>query len=365
MKNIYLLIFSTLIFYTISDLIFSNFIYKEDLNLKYDCFNYKNYNFNNVDYHDYDLLKNCKAVEKQRTVKPYKVLTDKNGYRFSGKKKLPNKKNIVFLGDSFTYGFGVKFEDSFPGLVEKRIKNYNIYNLGVPSYGAQKYNYTFKKFLKKKGVSKVFLTLDLTDVYDSAFRWSKIENLDTPVIDYKKLIKDISSWKKFKYSNFKGTRYFIFFLRNSARYIKIKFYNYMNLLDESEVLSSQYSYFTYKELNDDTKLNENNFSKSIKVIEKNIIEISNLTKKNNAELYIIILPWPETLVFGQDKFNWEKFAENLCIKSKCNKLLNLFDDFRIIKEKNEKWLDLIYIKDDVHLTKFGNNLIANKIIREF
>ena len=144
MKNIYLLIFSSLIFYTISDLIFSNFIYKEDLNLKYDCFNYKNYNFNNVDYHDYDLLKNCEATEKQRTVEPYQVLTDKDGYRFSGKKKILGKKNIVFLGDSFTYGFGVKFEDSFPGLVEKKLEGYNIYNLGVPSYGIQKYNYSFR-----------------------------------------------------------------------------------------------------------------------------------------------------------------------------------------------------------------------------
>ena len=41
---------------------------------------------------------------------------------------------------------GVEFESSFPGIVEDRLKNYNIYNLGVPGYGTQKYYYTLKNF---------------------------------------------------------------------------------------------------------------------------------------------------------------------------------------------------------------------------
>jgi len=365
LKNIFLLFVTSVVFYIGADIIFSNYIFKKELSLKYDCFNYRNYSFNNIDYHDYNLSNNCIAVEKQRTVEPYKVLTDHNGYRFSGKKKDLNKQNIVFLGDSFTYGLGVKFEESFPGIVEHRIKNYNVYNLGVPSYGTQKYYFTLSKFLEKNKVSKVFLTLDFTDVSDAAYRWIKIENLDTPVINSKRLIKDISSWKKFKNSNFKGTRYIIFYLRNSARYLKIKFYTYMNLLDESEVMPSNYAYFTYEDLRKGSKLNTNSFTKSMKIIEKNILDISALTTKNNADLYIVILPWPETLVFGQNKFDWENFSEDLCRKSNCFKLLSLFDDFREIKEKNENWQDLIYIKEDVHLTKFGNNLVAKKIINEF
>ena len=139
----------------------------------------------------------------------------------------------------------------------------------------------------------------------------------------------------------------------------------MNLLNESKVMPSHYAFFTYEELKEDSKLNSNSFAKGIETIEKNILEISNLLAKKNADLYIIVLPWPETLVFGQNRFNWENFSEKLCNKSNCNKLLSLFDDFRAIKEKNENWVDLIYIKEDVHLTKFGNNLVAQKIINEF
>ncbi len=365
MKNIFLLFVTTLIFYTLSDLIFSNYIFKKELNLKYDCFDYKNYTFNNKYYYDYKLLKNCKAIEKQRTVKPYKVLTDHNGYRFSGKKKELKKQNVVFLGDSFTYGLGVKFEDSFPGIVENKAEDYNIYNLGVPSYGTQKYYFTLNEFLKKNKVSKVFLTLDLTDVSDAAYRWIKNENIDTPVINSKRLVKDISSWKKFKNSNFKGTKYIIFYLRNSTRYLKIKFNTYMNFFNKGKTLPTQYAFFTYEDLKKNSKLNKNNFTKSIRLIEKNILDISDSINTNDADFYIIILPWPDTLVFGQDKFNWENYSKDMCSKSNCKKLINLFDDFREIKEKNENWVDLIYIKDDVHLTKFGNNLVADKIINEF
>ena len=54
----------------------------------------------------------------------------------------------------------------------------------------------------------------------------------------------------------------------------------------------------------------------------------------------------------------------MCIKSNCHKLLNLFPDFKEIRKINENWVDLIYIKNDVHLTEFGNKLVAEKIFDE-
>ena len=157
-KKISLITLSFLLFFVIFDLIFSNYIYKEKLDLKYDCFDYKNHTFKEQDYHDYKLLKNCKAIEKQRTVKPYKVYTDENGYRYSKRKRQNQLENIVFLGDSFTYGYGVDYEDSFPGIIENKIKSYEIYNLAVPGYGIQKYHYQLSEFLKKKKSIKNFFS---------------------------------------------------------------------------------------------------------------------------------------------------------------------------------------------------------------
>ena len=40
----------------------------------------------------------------------------------------------------------------------------------------------------------------------------------------------------------------------------------------------------------------------------------------------------------------------------------MFPDFRNIKNKNEKWLKTIYLQNDIHLSKKGNSLLAEKLI---
>ena len=60
-------------------------------------------------------------------------------FRFSGKKKDPQKKNIIFLGDSFTYGMGLSYEKTFAGILEQKNENFNFYNFGVAGYSPTVY----------------------------------------------------------------------------------------------------------------------------------------------------------------------------------------------------------------------------------
>ena len=74
------------------------------------------------------------------------------------------------------------------------------------------------------------------------------------------------------------------------------------------------------------------------------------------------MPWPDTLNFGQTEFDWERFNQNLCIKSNCNRLINLFPHFKKIKNQDSKWLETIYLKNDIHLTRRGNEIVAEEIV---
>ena len=366
LKNIIVILFFYLLFLLIGDLIFSNFIYKKDTNIKYDCFEYKNYLFEEESYHDYYFQKNCVATETQRTVAPYKVFTDKDGYRYSGRKRQQEINNIVFLGDSHTYSMGVKFENSFPGIVENNTNNYTIYNLGVPGYGLQKHYYNLNTFLKTKKTSKIILTLDMTDIYDAAHRWRIIANTKSPVLKSKHTNKKISDWKKMQSSNFKGSKILVFHARNFLRYLRLKIRS-TNMGNKDGALKTEVANYTYVDLEKRSPLNylsPDDFERGTSIIDLYFAKINDLAKRNNAKLYLMIFPWPETLVYGQEKFNWENFNINLCKKNNCSKVINLFDDFRSIKRVNKNWKNLIYIDDDVHFNKFGNNLIANKITRE-
>ena len=361
--KIYLvIIFSYLFFFLIGDLIFSNLIYKDKLNIRYNCYEYKNIEYNDQIFHDYSLLKNCEATESQKTAAPYKVLIDQEGYRFSGNERLHKNDNLIFIGDSTTYGVGSKFEDSFVGIVEKKGRNFNVYNLAVPGFGLQKYYYVLNEFLKTKTVSKIFITIDMTDILDAANRWTNIPNSISPVLESAYVSKEISNWKNIQNSYFKGTRLMIFHLRNFIRTIKIK----IKLLKsndqvKSTTTSSHWANFTYTDKKDLT-ISEEQFENAKSIIEKYFKKINLLAEKNEAEIYLIIFPWPENLIYGQEKFNWEIFNNKLCENNYCSGFINLYEDFRKIMKENDDWQNLIYIKDDIHFTNYGNNFIANKII---
>ena len=84
-------------------------------------------------YYHHDTKKNLN-VTTQYNIFQYKVCTNSFGMR-SNCKKLYNEKfyDIMFIGDSFTFGIGLNYEDTFVGLVENSIDK-KIGNLGVISY---------------------------------------------------------------------------------------------------------------------------------------------------------------------------------------------------------------------------------------
>ena len=131
-----------LIFFFVGDALFSNFIYKRDIN--HNCYKYLS-NF-------YFFKKNCYAKEKWvKGVKSYEVYTDENGFRFSGKKINYNEttKTAVFFGDSFTYGMGLNYKKTFVGLLENKQKKFKILNLELIIFNASSalisLNSTFSK----------------------------------------------------------------------------------------------------------------------------------------------------------------------------------------------------------------------------
>ena len=155
-----------IIFFAFSDIIFSNFIFTQNVDSK--CYEYSNKG------KFYGLKENCLAnMRIVSTLPNFKIETDNNGYRYSGKNEYKKNKNIIFVGDSQTFGLGSNWEDTFVGILEKKLTDYNLYNLGVPSYSPTVYKYRLENFIFKtnKPIEKVFVLVDITDVRDENSRW--------------------------------------------------------------------------------------------------------------------------------------------------------------------------------------------------
>ena len=347
-----------LIFFLITDILFSNFIYKKDIHNN--CYKYtENFHY---------LKKNCHAKEKWlRNSLTYDVYTDHNGFRFSGKKSNNNSVNKIatFSGGSFTYGMGFDHKKAFVGLIENAKEEYKIINLGVPGYSTSAFNYQLKKLINDKIYpKKIFVVLDILDATSEASLWDQNDEYEHPVRVKKNIInvEDTRSLQNFKRNNFKISRLIARSINNFFRSIRLYFSNFEKT---SKAGGTPWGSFLYMNIEDtDQSLWEPfGFDQSIAKITKNMEEISKMANSINADFYIIIYPWPDTLEYGQKKFNWEEFANNLCGTVSCTKLINLFPDFRYIKESTNDWVDKLYIKQDIHLREFGHKIVAKKILK--
>ena len=232
--------------------------------------------------------------------------------------------------------------------------------------------FKLKEYLNKnssKEIKKVFYILDITDVHDEANRWTDLEGLDRPVLLDKKVENEIEKTFELK-EKFRSTRLLAYIinknLRNFKKSVRKFFYDSTNEI-EPGTYWGKFTHTPKKKLKQDEQyqklwLNDERFG--LRKIEKKILEISKLLSNENIDFYIVIHPWRETIELGQDEFNWEKYAENLCLKTKCKKLINFFDEVRLLQNSQSDWKEKMYFRLDLHHTKYGNTLYTNHIFKE-
>ena len=361
------IIYITVIIFLLMDIVFSNTIIQDII--KKDCLRYTKYTSNEKNYYSYDLEKNCKAYETKKTMKTYKVFTDNNGFRVSGENK-GNKKDknnsVIFLGDSFTYGIGLNYEDTIVGILESKNINYDVFNLGVPGYSPSILKYRLQEILKAGyKPKKIFYLMDLTDVHDEANRWTKIFEAKNPVILDIAIHKEIEKVFTFK-KNFKMTRLLIYNLNKSFRNLR-KEINKKSFEEADKTIGkTQWGSFThlpYEKL-DKEFWSPNDFNSGINNIKTNVKLISNMASEIKSDFYIVVYPWAETLEYGEKYFNWQNFSQELCVFSNCTKLINAFSKFLKIKENFTYWKKEIYFLQDIHLNAKGNRILAEIIYEE-
>lgn len=148
----------------------------------------------------------------------YRVETNNKGIReesFSDEKP-EDVKRILFLGDSFTFGWGVNSSDRFSDIVEKKLNNesstrYQAINAGIPGYGLEDNLILFRE----RGISYepdiVVVSFSFEDVLStrrSQIIRKKAKNL-TPSGDESKIEqKEIKLQRKFvKETSIRGSNF--------------------------------------------------------------------------------------------------------------------------------------------------------------
>jgi GDSL-like Lipase/Acylhydrolase len=89
------------------------------------------------------------------------------------KKELINKKTILFIGDSVLFGSGINRIDIFTNLLQKKLKNHEIVNIGLPGANIYQIHSLFNYSLKKSKPNIVIYIFNKNDLSPSALCWNK------------------------------------------------------------------------------------------------------------------------------------------------------------------------------------------------
>lgn len=102
---------------------------------------------------------------------PHRLCTDEHGFKSPCDRKGPSPRSydIAFLGDSYTEGVGLAYEDTFVGKVAAQMPDKRIANLGVVSYSPSIYLSRMRHLLEQGfRFQQVMVYVDISDIQDEA-----------------------------------------------------------------------------------------------------------------------------------------------------------------------------------------------------
>ena len=376
-----LITFISLFLFLIIDFFFGRFLIKKYSSIiKENLFYQKKYRVYDPIFHHSFAPSIGDTITQWGAKLRHNICTNEYGFISQCGAKKEEFYDIIFIGDSFTEGVGYKYEDTFVGLIQNKLKLPTA-NMAVKSYSTKIYLSKTKYFLDKGVTFKhLVVFIDISDLIDDSNDYILTKNF---IIKDKKLGKRIET---FINVNFPLLDYFVFYLKNeniikNFNFVKsIKKYlsknkeiilnNSGNVISDNkaqewQLRSDLRSQWTYSKTNQikgydlpiDVAINEQ---------VKTMTQLYELLKKNNIKLSIAVYPWPQTILYDKRENLMKTTWENFCI-NKCANFINTFPLFMNGGDQisKRKIIDKYYIENDFHFNLEGNKLIADYFIKNF
>lgn len=316
------------------------------------------YRVKNEFYH-HGFLPNINVLEENIGFGTYRFVTNSLGFKDSETREVVLKKDkhrILFIGDSFTEGVLLDYEDTFVGIIDNNLKKFDIevLNAGVGSYYPSIY---YNKILYlinnlKLEFDELIVFIDLSDAKDE---FSK--EIEENKIVYEKKLNLFEKTVRFIKSNFVLTYTLLNLVYD---YTKDKYLsdseNFIIHMSEVNTFTTGWTFdeAIYKEYGE-FGLQEMKIKMQLLV---------DLCKKNNIDMTIAVYPWFQQIYNNDfDSIHvkiWKSFSEKNNID-----FINFFPFFFSKENSFNENLEIIkkyYIPFDVHFNKLGNKLISDNFL---
>jgi hypothetical protein len=336
------------------DLAYSNFIHVDERPLRVPDANFDHglaANFDGYDIHG---------------IQVYPIHTNSLGFKDAAARDIArsiNERRIVLIGDSFTEGVGLRFEDTFAGLLyeagQARKDKIEFLNAGVASYSPTLY-YRKIKALLDRGIrfDEVIVFSDISDVPDEATSYFCFDN-DLP---YRSFCREGTPA-----SYVAVTRSYPRLQRNL-----IVSYATLNLIERmwhswfpnQGLMLRQWSEHTAARWTvsreSDPLLRPLGIEGGIKRSLKNMQALADLLASRNIPLTVVVYPWVTQLALDDRDSLQVSMWRTFCTKN-CKAFVNLFPAFFAEKSMHADWPSRLFLRGDFHYSEEGNRVMFDTL----
>lgn len=352
MKKVLFFLIYTVILFVSADILFGSWylkktnqqLWKADLEREYNSRNRILY-----PAYDHGFIPNT-TVQYEWGHNYYQIYINSLGFLDKEIRNVPletDKYRVLFIGDSFVEGLGYPYQETFVGKIEQTLgtSHYELLNAGVTSYAPKLYFNKTKYLLEQINlkINEIVIFIDPSDPYDEIYYYKYFNPSNKPAeylkecpsyslsetiygffVDHSLLIHSL-----FPYSQKDDTR-------NVAPYV----HNRGNWTFDEEYFNAY-------------------GREGLELCEKYMDQLVSLLKNQGIEkITIVVYPYPKQIENGdidskQVSF-WKEFSEQHNVA-----FINLFPTFFELPNTDE-----YFIKNDVHWTAKGHELVAKTIIKD-
>jgi len=296
----------------------------------------------------------------------YDVYTDKSGYRISSQSNSriissSTCPTVYFIGDSFTWGSGLGYDDSYPGQFAKSYSG-QVVNLGVESHSPTAYLARIQRVIQQEMDNKskfiVVAGIDISDVQDESSIWT-----DSPTSS--PMLRKQPEARPRSIRDWLVTRLPLSY--NAYRRLKKIVMSTVGLEGQSVdslsgVFNAERSAFTHRDWDSLEKAYAPlGVQGGLRRLQNKALEISESVKNGGGSLFLLEYPWPAQIAHQQKYLNWPRYIEGLCDITHCSGVVETTSYFTARSKVDSRWYENYYIIGDFHFNSNGNQVLSKAI----
>lgn len=322
-------------------------------------------------YFHHGLFANQEAVAAWGTGEPYRVFTNSLGMMDREVREVPlstSKHRIVFIGDSYTEGLGVGFEETFVGRISQRVdaSRVEVLNAAAVSYSPKLYYLKTRYLIENVGLEfdELYVFIDISDVQDEILYANYTPTEASTGVDIPRAAHRFLSRNSFAYSSIDRLRRRKQVEARKARYSVDGHPPWLNYFWRDEVNEEAYSDPDFALIRGlwtlSPKLIESKWTvRGVESEREHMKKLIELCREHSIRMTIAVYPWTPQIqkrdLASIQVWIWENFAAKYGVG-----FINLFP--ALITETAYPEFEARYIlAGDEHWNSAGHALVADAV----